>query len=139
MNILNRKLIAVIGPNGSGKGTFQNFLVKAGLGYGFGMSSMLRAYSEAEPSVREEIEECCSSGRLVPDKIVIDAFGHGVGESSLNGDNLAVEGLFRTRPQFRGAHELLERRLNDDFDSIFVFLTGGDEFCQERRKINGRL
>lgn len=140
MRILNRQLIAMMGPPCSGKNIVHELLVNCGLGFGFGASKALREYAASNPEVQRLVDHCASKGELAPDELMVKVFQEAIQTSVTSGENLITEGLFRSRCQFRGVFDFLSRHwCDEEINAKFVFFDVSDEVCLQRFKLRSRI
>ncbi|HDR00143.1 MAG TPA: adenylate kinase [candidate division WOR-3 bacterium] len=98
--------IVLLGPPGSGKGT-QAELLRDKLGFvHYSTGEVFRDHIKRRTPVGIEVEEYVTSGRLVPDEVVLEAVNAFVSEHA--GARLLFDGFPRTIPQARGLDRVLE-------------------------------
>ncbi len=98
--------VVLLGPPGSGKGT-QAELLRDRLGFvHYSTGEVFRDHIKRRTPVGLEVEEYVSSGRLVPDDVVLEAANAFVSEHA--GKRVVFDGFPRTIPQAEGLDRVLE-------------------------------
>jgi len=106
-----------IGPPGAGKGTQAARLVERYSLAHLSTGDMLRAARDAKTEVGKKADEYMSTGRLVPDEIIMDIIAERLAQSDCQGGYL-LDGFPRTIAQA----EALDRMLADKGTPLDVVL-----------------
>ncbi|MBN2538244.1 adenylate kinase [candidate division WOR-3 bacterium] len=98
--------VVLLGPPGSGKGT-QAELLRDRLGFvHYSTGEVFRDHIKRQTTVGLEVQEYVTSGKLVPDEVVLEAANAFVSEHVL--DKVVFDGFPRTIPQAEGLDRVLE-------------------------------
>lgn len=99
--------IVLLGPPGGGKGT-QAELMRERLGFvHYSTGDVFRDHIKRRTSVGRQVEEFVTSGRLVPDRMVLEVVSVFLQENA--GKSILFDGFPRTVPQAEGLDQVLER------------------------------
>jgi adenylate kinase len=101
--------IVFIGPPGAGKGTQAERLVATYRMAHLSTGDMLRAARDAQTEVGKKADEYMSSGRLVPDEVILEIIAKRLDEADCQGGYL-LDGFPRTIPQAEGLDRMLKQR-----------------------------
>src|SRR3989304_7898872 len=122
---MEKFLILIMGPQGSGKGT-QGKLLAKNLNYLYAeMGPVLKEYANESPEDRDEILKFQKEGKLVPDEIVIKAIKYKFGGSS----NIILDGVPRNKKQ---AEEIMALAKDYNFKVIAVYIDLKDDEAIKR-------
>ena len=124
-----KKLVILCGPPGSGKGTLAKSIVPMLKIPHLSTGDMLRAAVSEQTDVGRRADEFMSSGKLVPDELVINVIKERLQKSDCNGGCL-FDGFPRTLPQARALDEMLAQ--NGDEINAVVELDVPSEVLTER-------
>lgn len=122
---MEKFLILIMGPQGSGKGT-QGKLLAEKLGYVYAeMGPTLKEYAEQNSNDREIINKYQSKGRLVPDKIVMRAIKY----KFEGAKSIILDGVPRNKFQ---AEKIIELAREYNFKVLAVNIELTDDEAQKR-------
>ncbi|MBU2595877.1 nucleoside monophosphate kinase, partial [Patescibacteria group bacterium] len=122
---MEKFLILIMGPQGSGKGT-QGKLLAQKLNYLYAeMGPVLKEYASESPEDRDEILRYQKEGKLVPDEIVMKAIKYKFGGST----NIILDGVPRNKKQ---AKEIMALAKEYNFTVIAVYIDLKDEEALKR-------
>jgi adenylate kinase len=117
---MEKFLILIMGPQGSGKGTQGKILADA-LNYVYAeMGPTLKEYARLNPEDGEIINKCQKQGKLVPDEIVIKAIKY----KFEGGTNIILDGVPRKKGQ---AEEILKLAEEYGFKTIAIYIDLPDD------------
>jgi adenylate kinase len=98
--------VVLLGPPGSGKGT-QAELLRDKLGFvHYSTGEVFRDHIKRQTPVGMEVQEYVTSGKLVPDEVVLEVANAFVAEHALK--KIVFDGFPRTIPQAQGLDQVLE-------------------------------
>jgi adenylate kinase len=97
--------VVLIGPPGSGKGTQAELLRDQNGFVHYSTGEVFRDHIARKTPVGLEVEEYVTSGRLVPDDVVLDVVNAFLAEHA--GRSILYDGFPRTIPQAEGLDEVL--------------------------------
>jgi adenylate kinase len=100
--------LVLIGPPGSGKGTQAELLSEKNGFVHYSTGEVFRDHIARKTPVGLEVEEYVTSGRLVPDDVVLDVVNAFLAEHA--GQPILYDGFPRTIPQAEGLDEVLVER-----------------------------
>jgi len=122
---MEKFLILIMGPQGSGKGTQGKLLAeKFGLTYAE-MGPTLKEYANENPEDKETIEKFQSKGKLVPDEIVMKAIKYRFGGAS----SIILDGVPRNKNQ---AEEIVALAKEYGLKTIGVYIDLSDDEAVKR-------
>jgi adenylate kinase len=97
--------LVLIGPPGSGKGTQAELLRDKNDFVHYSTGEVFRDHIARKTTVGIEVEEYVTSGRLVPDEVVLEVVNAFLAEHA--GKSILYDGFPRTVPQAEGLDEVL--------------------------------
>ena len=108
----------LIGPPGVGKGTQANFIIEKYNIPQISTGDMLRENIRNQTSLGCEAKTYMDSGRLVPDKVILNMINDRLKKNDCN-NGYILDGFPRTIPQAEGLESLLDK-LKQKLDFIIV-------------------
>lgn len=116
-NIIKPKILFILGPPGSGKGTQSELISKTFNFYHLSAGQLLREESEKENSSRKEIiSSYINTGRIIPFEITLDLLKRKINlENKVNNVNqFLIDGFPRNKNNLNG----WKRVIGDDMDVV---------------------
>ena len=110
--------LLLIGPPGVGKGTQANFIIEKYNIPQISTGDMLRENIRNQTSLGCEAKTYMDSGRLVPDKVILNMINDRLKKNDCN-NGYILDGFPRTIPQAEGLESLLDK-LKQKLDFIIV-------------------
>ncbi len=110
--------LLLIGPPGVGKGTQANFIIEKYNIPQISTGDMLRENIRNQTSLGREAKTYMDSGRLVPDKVILNMINDRLKKNDCN-NGYILDGFPRTIPQAEGLESLLDK-LKQKLDFIIV-------------------
>jgi len=132
-------IVVLFGPPGSGKGTQSTRVARHLLIPHVATGDMLRAEVARGSALGREAEPLMSTGRLVPDDLIVRMIGARITEPDAAGGAL-LDGFPRTVPQAEALDAMLRAR-SLRVDAVVSLRVGDDELRRRilnRAKIEGR-
>jgi len=121
----------LIGPPGSGKGTFSSYMKRVHGYYQICPGDILRTHIKNETSLGVHIKPIVENGNYIDDAIVLQIIDEHISDCLANQIPFIIDGFPRSMATLHALHAMFEKRNICD-EIIFLHCIAPDELCIER-------